>query len=65
MYFQSIIVNNNKGMKCLNMDIVDCDYFKFLDGDATAIRNFTFTYMSDYWWGENTLSYLAEMKYNR
>ena len=61
----NLIVNNNKGMKCLNMDIVDCDYFKFLEGDATAIRNFTFTYMSDYWWGENTLSYLAEMKYNR
>lgn len=59
-----LIINDHKGMKCLNTDLVECDYFKFLDGDLKARRNFTYTYMSEYWWGEETLAKLSEMKYS-
>lgn len=59
-----LIINDHKGMKCLNTDLVECDYFNFLDGDLKARRNFTYTYMSEYWWGEETLAKLSEMKYS-
>lgn len=58
-----LIVDKKSGTKSLNVDIVECDYFKFLQGDLTAIKNFTFMYMTEYWWGEETLANLTEMKY--
>lgn len=61
---EELIINDYKGMKCLNTELVECDYFKFLDGDLKARRNFTYTYMSEYWWGEETLAKLSEMKYS-
>ena len=59
-----LIINDHKGMKCLNTDLVECDYFKFLEGDLKTRRNFTYVYMSEYWWGEETLAKLSEMKYS-
>ena len=61
---EDLIVSDNKGMKYLNTDMVECDYFKFLAGDLAAKRNFTYTYMTEYWWGEETLGKLTEMKYD-
>lgn len=60
------LINFDKrgGWKSLNIDMVDCDYFRFLDGDPSTVRNFTFTYMSEYWWGEETLANLTEIKYS-
>ena len=58
------LINVEKGEKSLNVDMVECDYFKFLEGDKSAIKKFTFTYMSDYWWSEYTLADLTEMKYS-
>ncbi len=61
---EDLIINDHKGMKCLNTDLVECDYFKFLEGDLKTRRNFTYVYMSEYWWGEETLAKLSEMKYS-
>lgn len=59
-----LLNSSEKGLsKSLNVDMVECDYFKFLSGDVQTIKNFTFTYMSEYWWGEETLANLTEMKY--
>lgn len=58
------LINYEKGEKSLNVDKVECDYFAFLNGETSAIKKFTFTYMSEYWWGENTLADLTEMKYS-
>lgn len=60
----SNLINVNKGEKSLNCDMIECDYFDFLNGNEKAIKKFTFTYMSDYWWGENTLADLTDMKYS-
>jgi two-component SAPR family response regulator len=57
------LVYVDKGEKSLNTDLVECDYFSFLNGDASAIKKFTFAYMSDYWWSEYTLADLTDMKY--
>ena len=58
------IINVVNGERSLNTDMVECDYFNFMNGDIAAIKKFTFTYMSEYWWGEETLANLAEMKYS-
>lgn len=50
-----LIINDHKGMKCLNTDLVECDYFKFLEGDLKTRRNFTYVYMSEYWWVKRLL----------
>ena len=60
---EDLIIDDHKGLRCLNTDMVECDYFKFLSGDITARNNFTYTYMTEYWWGEETLAKLTEIKY--
>ena len=65
MYLNDLVIIDKKtGAKSLNVDLVECDYFKFLAGDQVAIKNFTFMYMTEYWWGEETLANLTDMKYS-
>ena len=45
----------------INMDRVDCDYYKFLKGDREAINSFYGEYMTDYSWGEETVGFLTRM----
>ena len=52
-----LILKNRQGI-LLNTKIVDCDYFRFLEGDVRAINAFTGQYMSAYSWAEFTLGYL-------
>jgi len=42
----------------INLDLVDCDYYKFLAGDVPAINSFMGEYMNNYSWGEFTLGAL-------
>ena len=46
---QGILVNTAK---------IDCDYYRFLEGDARAVNSFTGQYMSAYSWAEFTTGYL-------
>lgn len=62
-YGLSDLIINDKGGKSLNCDLVDCDYISFCNGDESAIKKFSFAYMSDYSWAEYTLAELTEMKY--
>ena len=42
----------------VNTDNIDCDYYRMLDGDEQAKREYTGEYMSQYSWAEYTNSWL-------
>ena len=46
----------------LNVDMVDCDYYQFLERDPEAVRKFCGEYMSEWTWGEETVGYLTSLK---
>ena len=52
-----LILKNRQGI-LINTRIVDCDYYRFLEGDTQAINSFTGQYMSAYSWAEFTVGYL-------
>ena len=54
---KDLILKNRQGI-LINTKIVDCDYFRFLEGDVRAINSFTGEYMSSYSWAEFTVGYL-------
>ena len=54
---KDLVLKNRQGI-LLNTRIVDCDYYRFLEGDARAINSFTGQYMSAYSWAEFTVGYL-------
>ena len=54
---KDLILKNRQGI-LLNTRIVDCDYYRFLEGDMRAINAFTGQYMSAYSWAEFTVGYL-------
>lgn len=54
---KDLILKNRQGI-LLNTKIVDCDYYRFLEGDARAINSYTGQYMSAYSWAEFTAGYL-------
>ena len=54
---KDLILKNRQGI-LLNTKIVDCDYYRFLEGDVRAINSFTGQYMSSYSWAEFTVGYL-------
>ena len=54
---KDLILKNRQGI-LVNTKIVDCDYYRFLEGDTRAINSFTGQYMSAYSWAEFTVGYL-------
>ncbi len=54
---KDLILKNRQGI-LLNTKIVDCDYYRFLEGDTRAINSFTGQYMNAYSWAEFTVGYL-------
>ena len=52
-----LILKNRQGI-LLNTKIVDCDYYRFLEGDPRAINSFMGQYMSAYSWAKFTVGYL-------
>ena len=54
---KDLVLKNRQGI-LLNTKIVDCDYYRFLEGDARAINSFVGQYMSAYSWAEFTVGYL-------
>lgn len=43
----------------IRKDMVDCDYYRFLEGDISAIDSFRGEYMTDYSWAEYTAARLT------
>lgn len=54
---KDLILKNRQGI-LVNTKIVDCDYYRFLEGDVRSINSFTGQYMSAYSWAEFTVGYL-------
>ena len=54
---KDLVLKNRQGI-LINTKIVDCDYYRFLEGDTRAINSFTGQYMSAYSWAEFTVGYL-------
>lgn len=54
---KDLILKNRQGI-LVNTKIVDCDYYRFLEGDVRAINTFTGQYMNAYSWAEFTVGYL-------
>ena len=54
---RDLILKSRQGI-LLNTRIVDCDYYRCLEGDVRAINSFTGQYMSAYSWAEFTVGYL-------
>ena len=54
---RDLILKNRQGI-LLNTKIVDCDYYRFLEGDTKVINSFTGQYMNAYSWAEFTTGYL-------
>ena len=56
-----IVVQVEQRGNYLDTGKVDCDLYRFLEGDKNAIKAFGGEYMSGYSWGEETLAQLVKM----
>ena len=45
----------------IDIEAVDCDYYRLLDGDAEAKRNYNGIYLESYSWGEDTIAGLDKL----
>lgn len=52
------IVNKSFNSISVNKDMIDCDYYKFLQGDITAINSYHGEFMAQYSWSEFITGYL-------
>ncbi len=52
----------NRNQNSINPAMLDCDYYRFLDGDISAIQEFEDEYMIDYSWAEPTVALLMHKK---
>lgn len=46
----------------INPDIIDCDFYKFMNGDVSAKQEFFGEFMNQYSWAEGTIAYLKSQK---
>ena len=58
----SHIVEYKKGMRRVIPNSFDCDYYSYLEGNATATQKYTGQYMVDYSWAEETIATLDDIK---
>ena len=50
----------DRGGVCVNMNMIDCDYYRYLDGDAGMRERFQGEYMSQYEFAEETRATLQQ-----
>jgi diguanylate cyclase (GGDEF)-like protein len=60
-YGVDYIVENADRQRRLVVDSVDCDLYRFLDGDESSIKTFDGAYMMNYSWAEVTAATLVNM----
>lgn len=58
------IIIKHGGAFGVNSNLLDCDYYRYLDGDPYAISRYLGEYMTQYSFAEETRGFLA-MKYDR
>jgi two-component SAPR family response regulator len=52
------ILVRRSGLAAVRRDLLDCDYFRMLDGDMNAVNSFRGEYMSQYDWARMTVGRL-------
>lgn len=57
---EDVIIKKRNSI-AVNVEVIDCDYYRFLQGDNDAIRSFTDEYMSNYSWAEFTVGALHQL----
>lgn len=57
------ILELNRGSMRLRTDLIDCDLYRFLDGDPHAVNRFCGEYMSAYSWATFTEAHLEQKSY--
>lgn len=50
------VIMKKKGMIAVVPKLIDCDYYRWIDGEPQAINEFNGEYMSQYSWAETTLA---------
>ena len=55
------IIESKNGLRRIVPEKIDCDYYKYLSGRPEYRHLFTGAYLTNYSWGESTLSMLTEM----
>ncbi len=58
-YTKTDIINRKWNAISIDVSKLDCDYFRFLQGDVDAVNQYTGEYMSQYWWAEFTTGSLT------
>lgn len=48
----------------INPEVIKCDYYDFLEGDQTAIRNYAGEFMSQFDWAKDTSNFLEQKALN-
>lgn len=77
-YFRNLIASLKKSLKicgaedvfiykrnyfAVNAENIECDYYKYLEGDLAAVNSYKGEYMAQYSWAEMTLAELEKNKY--
>ena len=52
------LFNKSRGYISIKTDLIDCDYYSFMNGDSDAINEYSGEYMAQYSWAEFTVGYL-------
>lgn len=58
---ENILISEKNGY-AVDISKIDCDYYKFMNGDEVAAKNFFGEYMTNYSWAEDTCGELTKMK---
>lgn len=58
-----VILKTRDGL-AVNTELLECDYYRYLEGDPTALRAFTGEYMSQYEFAEETAAALSGELYD-
>lgn len=54
---EHVVVKNYNSLS-VDVDAIDCDYYRFLAGDASAVNAYTGEYLANYSWAEFVVGYL-------
>ena len=52
------LFNKSRGYISIKTDLINCDYYSFMNGDSDAINEYSGEYMAQYSWVEFTVGYL-------
>lgn len=64
-YNLSSIIHKNYNSIALDTNSIDCDYYRFLELDLSAVNTYTGEFLSQYTWAEFMTGYLDRMKENK